>query len=232
MVWKMASIEVHKQPPRIATSFYCVKAYCTQRDSSLSIRPALFFFFSPFQVRALVFSARARMMVRQNSDLQINNELWFQRGATFSPPFPRPAESAQGGVGRPAHQRGGLIRLQSLELCYTEGSSGGFFVLPFFFFIFSRSLWCIINQPSFFSNEIVQFLSGGNSWTEMAQNRASGAAGLKETWTFCNISLTAVELMHKSMSVPTKSHYFRQMVRLQSDSRLLDLIIFSSQSSL
>ena len=150
MVWKMASIEVHKQPPRIATSFYCVKAYCTQRDSSLSIRPALFFLFFSFPGARARFSARARMIVRQNSDLQINNELWFQRGATFSPPFSAAAKSAQGGVGRPTHQRGGLIQLQSLELCYTEGSSGGFFVLPFFFFIFSRSLWCIINQPSFF----------------------------------------------------------------------------------
>lgn len=73
-------------------------------------------------------------------------------------PFPQPVKELRAAWADPLTS---IIQLQSLQVCYTEGSSGGFFVLPF---IFSHSLWCIINQPS--SERDCSLLPSRNFWTE------------------------------------------------------------------
>lgn len=150
----MACMEVQKQRPRIATSSHFVKAYCKQRGSSLSIRPSDWLTFTT------TLSDIAHEAYRE---IATNKVIRFWSDAVFVVA----CESSQRRLGQPTQQRSSLIRLQSLELCYTEGSSGGFFffVLPF---IFSQSLWCIINQPSFKWDCSV--FTSRKGWTAMAQN--------------------------------------------------------------
>lgn len=123
IMWKMASIKVHKQPPRIAPSFHRVKAYCTPRDVSVSNRPSHF-----FPNKSYNFIMR--------SDF---------RGCRAFLPFLQLCESAGGSAD---HHCQRIILLQSSEPCNTQRSLGGIFVYSPFYFS-NHILLYIINRSRF-----------------------------------------------------------------------------------
>lgn len=140
----------------------CQKAYCTHRGLLLSIRLSVWLFVSTTRYRyyfffLLFFLRQGQRHVRHNEIYTLIMRSDFKDTLYFAP-FPQPVKELRAAWADPLTS---IIQLQSLQVCYTEGSSGGFFVLPF---IFSHSLWCIINQPS--SERDCSLLPSRNFWTE------------------------------------------------------------------